>query len=240
MKELVFIKKEQVFTTSLKVAEIFEKEHKNVLRDIEEIVRQMTAEPALAIESSKLSFQKNIDLKASEMFQKSSYKVEGQNRSYPMYLINFDGFALLAMGFTGAKAMKFKLAYIDAFNKMRKILAERQTPEWQQARNDSKIATRKMTDAIKNFLIPLAIKQGMDEKKKNHFFNNYNRLINKCVGVKADSRDLLTESQLYEMKKMSNIAGTLIEKSAAQEIDYHEIYFNVKDYLKKYAEISML
>ena len=125
----------------------------------------------------------------------------------------------------------------DALNK---ILAERQTPEWQAARLDVKIATRKMTDAIKNFLIPLAIKQGMDEKRKNHFFNNYNRLINKCVGVKADSRDILTAEQLFEMKKMSNIAGTLIEKSAAQEIDYHEIYFNVKDYLKKYAEISML
>ena len=97
-----------------------------------------------------------------------------------------------------------------------------------------------MTDAIKNFLIPLALKQGMDEKKKDFLYNNYNRLINKCVGVKSDSRDLLTESQLYEMKKMSNIAGTLIEKYVAQEIEYHEIYFNVKDYLKKYVEISMM
>ena len=226
MKELVFIKKDKVFTTSLKVAEVFEKRHNNVIRDIENAI------------SNLLKFEH-----VKKSFVKSSYK-DAKGEMRPMYYLNRDAFSFVVMGFTGAKAAEWKWNYIQAFNKMEdalnKLLAERQTPEWQSARLDVKIATRKMNDAIKNFLIPLALKQGMDEKKKNHFFNNYNRLINKCVGVKADSRDILTAEQLFEMKKMSNIAGTLIEKSAAQEIDYHEIYFNVKDYLKKYAEISML
>lgn len=240
MKDLVFVKKEQVFTTSLKVAEIFEKEHKNILRDIENLITQMTSKPAPAIESSKLSFLKNIDLSVSDMFKKTTYKVEGQTRSYPMYLINFDGFTLLAMGFTGQKALMFKLAYIDAFNKMRQILAERQTPEWQQVRTGSKISTRRLTDAIKNFLVPLAIEQGMDADKKSFLYSNYNRLINKCAGVKHNSRDLLTSTQIYELNKMSNIAGVLVEKYAAKKIEYHEIYFHVKDYLFDYVEISML
>ena len=128
----------------------------------------------------------------------------------------------------------------EVFDLLEETYFDSEKFHWQQTRNDSKIATRKMTDAIKNFLIPLALKQGMDEKKKDFLYNNYNRLINKCAGVKASSRDLLTESQLYEMNKMSNIAGTLIEKYVAQEIEYHEIYFKVKDYLKKYVEISML
>ena len=239
MKDLVFIKKEQVFTTSLKVAEIFEKRHTHVIRDIENLIAQMTSEPASAIESPKLGFLKNIDLSVSDMFKKTTYKVEGQIRSYSMYLINCDGFTLLAMGFTGQKALMFKLAYIDAFNKMHKILVERQTPEWQQSRTDSKISTRRLTDAIKNFLVPLAIKQGMDASKESFIYNNYNRLINKCAGVKADSRELLTSNQLYEMNKMSNIAGTLIEKYAVQEMDYHDIYFHVKDYIFEYIKISM-
>ena len=89
-----FMKREQALTTSLIVAETFEKEHKNVLRDIEEIVGKLTAETAPA------------------MFQKSFYKVEGQTRKYPMYYLNFDGFLLLAMGLSGKKALEFKLAYI--------------------------------------------------------------------------------------------------------------------------------
>ena len=41
-----------------------------------------------------------------------------------MYYMNRDGFTLLAMGFTGSKAMEFKLKYIDAFNKMEKQIKE--------------------------------------------------------------------------------------------------------------------
>lgn len=53
------------------------------------------------------------------MFEKSTYTNE-RNRQYPMYYINRDGFALLAMGFTGKKALQFKLSYIQAFNEMEK------------------------------------------------------------------------------------------------------------------------
>ena len=222
MKELVFIKKEHVFTTSLVIAEGTNNEHRSIIRLIQNHAEHFER-------WGKIRF---TDLKSTNPLGGRPTVIAELNEQQATFLVT-----LLR---NNDIVLDFKSELVDQFYKMRKLLAERQTPEWQQARLDSKIATRKMTDAIKNFLIPLAIKQGMDEKKKNHFFNNYNRLINKCVGVKADSRDLLTESQLYEMKKMSNIAGTLIEKSAAQEIDYHEIYFNVKDYLKKYAEISML
>ena len=240
MKDLVFIKKEQVFTTSLVVAEVFEKRHDHVIRDIEEIIRQLNLKTAPAIETPKLGFLKNVDLNVSDMFKKSTYKVEGQTRRYPMYYLNRDGFTLLAMGFTGQKALMFKLAYIDAFNKMETLLVERQTPEWQKLRTDSKISTRRLTDAIKNFLVPLAIEQGMNPAKESFLYSNYNRLINKCVCVKHNSRDLLTSTQIYELNKMSNIAGILIEKYAAKKIEYHEIYFHVKDYLLDYVEISML
>ena len=120
--DLVLVQDNNILTTSLKVAEVFEKRHDHVIRDIEEIIRQITAEPASDIETPKLGTQKNIDLTALNMFQKSSYKVEGQNRSYPMYLMNRDGFSLLVMGFTGQKALEFKLKYIAEFNRMEAAL----------------------------------------------------------------------------------------------------------------------
>ena len=88
-------------TTSRKVAEIFEKQHKDILRAIRELG---TPEE---FNQRNFALVEYIDQK-------------GEKR--PEYLITRDGFTLLAMGFTGKKAMEFKLAYIKAFNEMEKTL----------------------------------------------------------------------------------------------------------------------
>lgn len=96
MNELVFLQNEQALTTSLKVVEYFEKEHFNIIRDIRTLIEQM----ASVSHPSKMG---------SAMFQEASYQAEEGGRRYPMYLMNHDGFTLLAIGFTGKKALQFKL-----------------------------------------------------------------------------------------------------------------------------------
>lgn len=59
------------------------------------------------------------------MFYKTEYVHEQNGQSYPMYLMNRDGFTLLAMGFNGKAALEWKLKYIAAFNEMEKKLAEK-------------------------------------------------------------------------------------------------------------------
>ena len=59
--------------------------------------------------------------KIGQMFYEAEH-ADKYGRPQPMYLMNRDGFTLLAMGFTGEKALRFKLAYIDAFNKMEEKL----------------------------------------------------------------------------------------------------------------------
>lgn len=103
--ELVFKNNENIVTTSLLVAEKFEKEHKNVLRDIENIVAQNSAAKLLFIEST----------------------YENRGKQYPMYIMNRDGFSLLVMGFTGKKALDFKLEYINAFNQMELTISRPRT-----------------------------------------------------------------------------------------------------------------
>lgn len=103
MDELVIMHDKKVVTTSLKVAEIFEKEHRDVMKSI----RNLTAQ--------------NFAVK--KMFVEDSY-LNSRNQQQPMYYMNRDGFTLLAMGFTGSKAMEFKLKYIEAFNKMEKQIKE--------------------------------------------------------------------------------------------------------------------
>nr|WP_125707460.1 phage antirepressor KilAC domain-containing protein [Companilactobacillus zhongbaensis] len=98
MNDLVIMKDQQAVTSSLQVAETFNKEHKNIIRDIEHLLES---------DSSVLS---------SQIFLKSTH--ENRGKQYPMYYMNRDGFTLLAMGFTGKKALRFKMQYIEAFNKM--------------------------------------------------------------------------------------------------------------------------
>jgi len=83
-------------TTSLNVAEVFGKEHKNVLRDIQQL--------ECSQEFAKLNFE-------------LCYRFVN-NRSQPYYQMTRDGFTFLAMGFTGKKAAEFKEAYIHEFNRM--------------------------------------------------------------------------------------------------------------------------
>lgn len=93
-----------VYVSSRKVAEIFEKEHKHVLEAIR------------SVECSDKFSQPN--------FRLSEYKVRG--KQYPEYLLTKDGFTFLVMGFTGEKAARFKEAYIVAFNGMYNLINTRQ------------------------------------------------------------------------------------------------------------------
>ncbi|WP_159259051.1 phage regulatory protein/antirepressor Ant [Lactiplantibacillus pentosus] len=97
MNDLVIMKNQQAVTSSLQVAETFEKEHRNVLATIGGLLKNKHTQ---------------------HMFAKETYINEQNGQSYPIYYMNRDGFTLLAMGFTGTKALKFKLQYIEAFNEM--------------------------------------------------------------------------------------------------------------------------
>jgi Rha family phage regulatory protein len=94
--------------SSRQIAESFGKEHKDVLRAIENIKAQNCA--------------------LTSMFFETTYTA-GTGKAYPMYLMNRDGFTLLAMGFTGKAALEWKLKYIQAFNAMEKKLSTPQMPK---------------------------------------------------------------------------------------------------------------
>lgn len=94
--------------SSRQIAESFGKDHNHVLRDIKALLEGMP---------------KNGQ---TPMFYKTEYTHEQNGQSYPVYLMNRDGFTLLAMGFTGKAALEWKLKYIAAFNAMEKKLKENQ------------------------------------------------------------------------------------------------------------------
>ncbi|AZI13437.1 Rha family transcriptional regulator [Avibacterium paragallinarum] len=115
----LFHKETVAMTDSRKVAYYFGKQHKNILKRLENL--------NCSAEFNRLNFKpvKYTDSK-------------GEKR--PMYLMTQDGFTLLVMGFTGKKAMQFKEAYINEFNQMK---------NWITSRANLKHDQRRLNDAIK-------------------------------------------------------------------------------------------
>lgn len=93
----------QVLASSREVAEKFGKNHKEVLRAIKNISKEISTAQFCAL------------------FKLSSYKASNGKKN-PEYLMNRDGFSLLSMGFTGKEALEWKLKYINAFNQMEEKL----------------------------------------------------------------------------------------------------------------------
>ncbi|ENY0663754.1 TPA: Rha family transcriptional regulator [Escherichia coli] len=97
----------QAVTSSLAVADFFSKRHDDVLKKIR------------TLECSASFTARN--------FSVSDY-TDCTGRKLPCYQITRDGFAFLAMGFTGKRAAQFKEAYINAFNQMEKQLSKPSVP----------------------------------------------------------------------------------------------------------------
>lgn len=112
MNQLVFKNNGQIVTSSRNVARDFGKGHREVLRAIDDIVKT------------------GVVQNCTDLFYETTYIHEQNKQEYREYLMNRDGFTLLVMGFTGKKAMQFKLKYVQAFNLMEKQLKELIEPSY--------------------------------------------------------------------------------------------------------------
>ena len=105
--------KNQVFVSSREVAAKFNKRHSNVIRDIQELHFS---------NKDKEEFMKFF----SRNFEEQRISLNNSPRRgrppEPHYLISRDGFVLLAMGFTGRKALEWKVKFLNAFNELEQTL----------------------------------------------------------------------------------------------------------------------
>ena len=149
--------------SSRDVAKRFGKEHNHVLRDIKALEEGVS---------------KNGQ---APMFFKSEYTHPQNHQKYPMYLMNRDGFTLLAMGFTGKEAVQWKLKYIEAFNAMEKHLAQQHKD--QQAVQDANI--QKAIDQV------IAARKNMEEQTAT---------LDECRKIRdINKRTYLTAKATYTM-----------------------------------------
>lgn len=190
-------------TDSLTVATHFGKDHRHVLRDIENKI--------LAGASANFT-EPNFGL--------SAYKDESGKRN-KMYVMTKDGFTILAMGFTGKKAMAFKEAYIAQFNKMAAFITQL---------NATKHDSRELTEAIgmahrelhsyhysTEFDLINRVALGMSSKK----FKRLNGITGNTI------RPFLTAEQLENVNRLQRFDSGLVltipnyNDRKAMLTDYH-------------------
>ena len=186
-------KMEVTVVSSLDVAETFEKNH----RDVMESIRNIES----AISTAEFS----------ALFYLYSYKA-ANGKTNPMYLMTRDGFTLLAMGYTGEKAMRFKLAYIKQFNEMEKAM-------------QGKLIEREKGIAVRQSLTKALQQSAENERMHGHAYSTYTNCIYKVlfgknanqireelgIGRKEKIRDYLSEEQLRAIQSMECLVSGLID-----------------------------
>lgn len=186
-------KTEMTVVSSLDVAETFEKNHRDVMesiRNIESIIS--TAE-------------------FSALFYLDSYKASN-GKMNPMYLMTRDGFTLLAMGYTGQKAIQFKIAYIKQFNAMEKAL-------------QGKLIEREKGIAVRQSLTKALQQSAENERMHGHAYSTYTNCIYKVlfgkntrqlreelgISKKDNLRDYLSAEELKAIQSMECLISGLVD-----------------------------
>lgn len=214
MSELVQLKNDEAVCDSLMIAEKFYKEHRNVLQSIDNLIAENSA--------------------VKKMFQQTYYQADN-GQKYRKFLMNRDGFSLLVMGFSGKKALEWKLKYIEAFNKMEKVIREKSTVTWLVSRQAGMLTRKSETDVIKE-LVEYAKAQGSTHA--DMLYMTYSKLANKMTGI--SDRDTASVVQLNRLEMIEQIILCVIREGMVSGQEYKQIYQNCKERLELVRELAYL
>lgn len=209
-------------TTSLEVARIFEKRHDHVL----EAIKNLDVPEAFSLPN----------------FRERDY-VDERGKAQIMFEMTRDGFTLLAMGFTGKRAMNFKISYIDAFNKMEKHIYKRATPpqdqQWIEARSLGKVLRIQETSTIKRF-VDYAIAQG--SKSAQQYYMAISKMENAALFFLEQKytnlRDVLDLHQLMVVSVADSIVSKALEDGMKEQMYYKDIYVLAKQRIETFATVK--
>lgn len=186
MENLVYVDNNQLVVSSRSIAEHFEKAHKHILESIEK----------LKAENSALT----------SMFYETTYKA-GTGKSYKEYLLNRDGFSLLVMGFTGKKALDWKLRYIEAFNQMESQLKNQRPIVPALPKEELELRTREVTTKQAELWMRLADRTNIPEFKQVADTYAVNTLAGKEIVALP-----IVEKKTYSATEIGKILGISANK----------------------------
>lgn len=192
---LVEVIHEQPMTTSRRVGQMFGKRHDNVLQAVKRLL------PDLPDDFTRLNFE-------------VSEYTDDTGRRLPEYLLTKDGFAMLAMSFTGREATRWKMSFIRAFNSMAKTLERQQRTLLSAERLRVRAEVAREHTSVIAMLIEVRREQG--KTTEPHHIANEGRLIGYAMtGTWAGiDRNTLDADQLRLLHKVETLDIKLLVRGA--------------------------
>lgn len=215
MNKLVYLKKDDAFTDSLVIANGTGVEHRKI----------------------KASIKRHHD--QLEKFGKLSapYRAESTGgRPEEYYVLNESQATFLVTLLKNTEVViNFKAELVRQFYKMREILAQKQTIEWQQMRTAGKLTRKAETDTIKELVI-LAKAQGSSHA--DMLYMTYSKLANKMAGI--SKRDQASFSQLNDLNIFEQIILNIIRQGIVANRNYKQIYQDCKERCETAKQIAFI
>lgn len=213
---LVSINNNQVVVSSRQVAEHFGKEHKTVLRSINEILVAQNC--------------------ATKFFHETTHEYRGQK--FPEYLMNRDGFSLLVMGFTGEKALEWKVKYINAFNAMEQELRNKELEKPKQANERDKAMLLNAQSRQATLFMKLSERSSIPEFKRVMEAYAANSLAGKeIVSLPEAKEKTYSATDIGNMLGVSkNKIGVLANANGMKCDKYGKLFYDKSPYSGKEVE----
>ena len=217
MNELILLKNNDVFTTSLVIAEGTGNQHKSVVALVKKHIEY---------------FRKFGSIEFSDL------KSLKRGRPTKVYYLNEQQATLLMTFLDNSEiVIEFKVELVKQFYQMRQILLEKQTTLWQNTRLESKMNRLKETDEIKA-LVAYAKENG--SKNADKYYITFSKLANKAVGLDSSQRNHATTSQLNNLILIENIISHVIKEGLEQYFHYKGIYKSCKERIEQFKYIAYL
>ena len=210
----------KLVVSSREVARNFEKEHKHVLDSIDSLIE-------------------GVAEKSADLFIPSTYQHKQNKQVYREYLLTRDGFTLLAMGFSGKKALEWKLKYIEAFNKMEYTIINQQkqiAKLTKQQEIEARLINSKVRQA--NVLLKIAKEANIEEYKQVlHSYASQIVTGKRILPLPEAHKETYSAKEIGDIVGMSaNMVGRLANTYGLKTEQYGKLFYDKSAYSNKQVE----
>lgn len=220
MNNLVIIKKNDIFTDSLVIAEGTNNSHKSVKNLISK-------------------YENELSSLGRVVFKKEPFATNGGEQDVTYYELNEpQATFLMTLLRNTDKVVAFKLKLTKEFYRMRQFILEKQSAEWKESRAIGKKTRRDETDVIMSKLIPLAESQGSQNAGK--LYMTYSKLVNLTLEIKAGTRDDLPTDYIDAIRFLERAIENIISIEVDKCTHYKEIYQICKTKCNIIKELAFL
>ncbi|TCU72861.1 regulatory protein Rha [Tissierella praeacuta] len=216
---------------SREVAEMVEKNHADLLRDIRTYIEYLG--------ESKIAFSENPKLDSQDFFIESSYKATGNNKTYKCYQITKKGCEFIAHKLTGQKGTLFTATYINRFHQMENVILDQQK-QIDNLTKQQEIEARLNNSRVRQANVLLKIANDTNIKEYKQVLHSYASKIvtgEQILPLPSAERKTYSAQEIGDILGISkNMVGRLANANNLKTEEYGKLFYDKSAHSNKQVE----